>query len=232
MSTATLPPPVAPTRFTPPRRFDNGADWLKSLGGVPLERILFDPWPGTATEADLLRRVDGDDKRLVELVNGTLVEKTLGLQEANIGARLSARLLIWSDDNDAGAVSGADSTLRMVGGNIRLPDVCFFAKSRLPNGLLPPEKVPLLAPDLTVEVLSESNTRAEIAQKLVEYFAGGTRLAWVVDPETRTVAVCHAPGEPTRTLAPSDALDGEDVLPGFALPVADLFRNVPAAREG
>ena len=43
-----------PARFVPPRRFDNGAEWLAALGDVPLHRIIFDPWPGTATEADLL----------------------------------------------------------------------------------------------------------------------------------------------------------------------------------
>ena len=225
MPTATAPPPAV----SPPRRFANGADWYDAIGRVPLERVIFDPPPGTATEADLLRYVDGEPKRLCELVNGTLVEKTLGLQEANIATRLSAKILIWSDDNDAGTVSGADSTLRITGGNIRLPDVCFFAKSRLPNGLLPREAVPTLAPDLAVEVLSESNPKKEIADKLREYLAGGTRLAWVVDPDTRTVAVYHRPGEPTRTLALNDALDGEDVLPGFSLAVADLFRNLPAA---
>ena len=222
---ATAPPPSV----SPPRRFANGADWYDAIGRVPLERVIFDPPPGTATEADLLRYVDREPKRLCELVNGTLVEKTLGLQEASIATNLSGELFIWNKRTDLGVLSGADSTLRMTGGNVRLPDVCFFARSRLPNGLLPREAVPTLAPDLAVEVLSESNTPAEIAQKLVEYFASGTRLAWIVDPDARTVAVHHGPGEPTRVLAAADTLDGEDVLPGFALAVADLFRNLPAA---
>jgi Uma2 family endonuclease len=51
-------------------------------------------------------------------------------------------------------------------------------------------------------------------------------LAWVVDPPTRTVAIYHAPGEPTRVLRESDSLDGESVLPGFSLPVSALFKNV------
>ena len=64
-------------------------------------------------------------------------------------------------------------------------------------------------------------------QKRREYFASGTRLEWVVDPQTRTVAVYHAIGEPTRVLTESDTLDGEQVVPGFTMPVADLFRTVP-----
>ena len=52
------------------RRFANAAEWLHSLGDVPLERIIVDPPPGTAAEADLLRLVEGD-KRLCELIDGT-----------------------------------------------------------------------------------------------------------------------------------------------------------------
>ena len=73
MTVATAPPP----RFHPPRHFDNAAEWLHSLGDVPPERILFDPRPGTATEADLLLLVERD-KRLCELIDGTLVEKPVG----------------------------------------------------------------------------------------------------------------------------------------------------------
>ena len=61
-----------------------------------------------------------------------------------------------------------------------------------------------------------------------EYFDSGTRLAWVIDPPTRTLAIYHAPGEPTRILRESDQLDGEQVVPGFTISVAELFCNVPA----
>jgi Uma2 family endonuclease len=76
-------------------------------------------------------------------------------------------------------------------------------------------------------VLSESNTTEEINQKLREFFGSGTRLAWVIDPRRRTVAVYHGPGDPTRILEVADILNGEQVVPGFTMPVTDLFRNVP-----
>lgn len=109
-------------------------------------------------------------------------------------------------------------------GRVRLPDVVFVSLDRLPKSR---EPIPTLAPDLAVEVLSASNTTAEIEQKLREYFQSGTRLAWVIDPAPRSVSVYHGPGTPTRVLHESDALDGEDVVPDFSLPVAELFRNVP-----
>lgn len=224
MTTVAAAPLPSVVTFRPPRRFDNAAEWLRSLGDVPLERVIFDPWPGTATEADLLRHVERD-KRLCELVDGTLVEKPVGYFESRIAANLTARLLPLAHQNDLGGVSGADSTLRMVSSDrIRLPDVCFISKARLPRVWV---AVPTVAPDLAVEVLSEGNTKAEMAQKLREYFDSGTRLVWFVEPRDRTVAVYHSAGEPTRVLDESGTLDGEQVVPGFTMLVADLFDGVP-----
>ena len=78
-------------------------------------------------------------------------------------------------------------------------------------------------------MLSEGNTPDEITQTLREYFESGTRLAWVVDWKTRSVAVYHHAGEPVRVLDVAGQLDGEQVVRGFAMPVVELFRNVPAA---
>jgi Uma2 family endonuclease len=64
-------------------------------------------------------------------------------------------------------------------------------------------------------------------QKLREYFPSGTRLAWIIDPRARTVAVYHAPGEPVLVIAEGDVLEGEAVVPGFSMPASELFRNVP-----
>ena len=81
-----------------------------------------------------------------------------------------------------------------------------------------------VGPDLAVEVLSKSNTKAEIALKLREYLGSGTRLAWIVDPKTRSVVVHTSPDESTRLdLVSKAVLDGGDVLPGFRLALADLF---------
>ena len=160
--------------FRPPWHFDNAAEWLHALGDVPLKRIVFDPWPGTATEEDLLQFVERD-KRLCELIDGTLVEKTMGYWEAMIAIALAAQLSVYVSERDLGAVSGADSTMRMSSsGRVRLPDVAFVSKERLPKTRTP---IPTLAPDLAVEVLSEGNTPDEITQKLREYFESGTRLA-------------------------------------------------------
>jgi Uma2 family endonuclease len=218
-----MPAIAAQIPISAPGPFDNAAEWLHSLGDVPPHRIIFNPSPGTATESDLLRFVERD-KRLCELIDGTLVEKTVGYWEAIVAMNLATRLTIYTDEHNLGAVSGADSTMRMKSGNVRLPDVSFVSLARLPKTLDP---IPTLSPDLAVEVLSESNTAREMDQKLIEYFESGTRLVWIIDPPTRTVAIYHKAGLPTRTLNETDLLDGEDVVPGFTVAIADLFRNVP-----
>jgi Uma2 family endonuclease len=87
---------------------------------------------------------------------------------------------------------------------------------------VPRKKVLPVAPDLAVEVLSESNTRREMARKLGEYFQGGTRLVWYIDPATRTADMFTSP---TQVVKVTDAgfLDGGDVLPGFQVRLKDVF---------
>ena len=125
-----------------------------------------------------------------------------------------------------GLVLTTDGTLKILPGLVRLPDACFIPRDRLPGGKRPKEPIPGLVPDLAVEVLSKGNTRAEMARKLREYFEAGTRLVWMVDPKARTVRVHTGPTTRQSTvLKLGDTLDGGDVLPGFAVPVADLFPN-------
>ena len=98
----------------------------------------------------------------------------------------------------------------------------FISWERVPGGEVPEEPVPLLVPDLTVEVISRSNTRKEMDEKLHEYFAKGVRLVWYVRPRSRTVDVYTEPGRFTRLTA-SMQLDGGNVLPGFSVQVGELF---------
>ena len=205
------------------RQFKTAAEWHHALGDVPLERIRFDPTPGTATEADLLRLLEGD-KILCELIDGTLVEKPVGFWEGQIAARLIALLFNFVDPRGLGAVFAPDATMRMKSGRVRLPDVSFIARDRLPTTR---EAIPTVAPDLAVEVLSESNTPVEIAMKLAEYFQSGVRLAWIIDPRARNVAVFVEADAPSVVVDESGTLDGGHVLPGFQVVVSELFKGIP-----
>src|SRR5437763_4934584 len=112
-----------------PRRFQNVAELHHALWGIPLHRIIIDPAPGSATEADLLRLVERD-KRLCELIDGTLVEKPVGATEAMIAGTLLTYLNLFVWPRNLGIVLGADATLRVASGRVRLPDVAFIARER------------------------------------------------------------------------------------------------------
>jgi Uma2 family endonuclease len=207
--------------------FENAADLVQRLGNIPLQRICFTPPPGTATERDLLDAMTHTD-RLYELVDGTLVEKTTGLSESMIAGYVLRRIGNFAEGHDLGIVTGADGTVRLLKGLVRVPDVSFFCWDKLPGRLLPSMPIPDLAPDLAVEVLSESNTREEMERKLREYFLTGVRLLWLIDPRGRQAEVYTRPDAPDAAVRETQALDGGDLLPGFSLPLADLFARLPA----
>src|SRR4051812_44578501 len=193
-------------------RFANAAELVQRLGNIPLARICFTPPPGTATERDLLTALRRND-RLYELVDGTLVEKTMGLSESMIAGLILRKIGNFAEEGDLGIPAGADGTVRLLKGLVRIPDVSFFCWDKLPGRVLPSEPIPDLFPDLAVEVLSENNTPEEMDRKLREYFLAGVRLVWMIDPRTRTAAVYTAPDTPAITLDETQALDGGNVLP-------------------
>jgi Uma2 family endonuclease len=83
-----------------------------------------------------------------------------------------------------------------------------------------------VSPDIAVEILSPSDRAYEISRKVSDYLAAGTRLVWVVNPESKIVEIHRSEGCGT-ILRESDILEGEDVLPGFRCPVAELFQPPP-----
>lgn len=200
------------------------ADIVEQLGDVPIDRILWNPLPGTATEEDVVRLVDGEPKRLVELVDGILVEKPMGQPEGFFAASLISYLMAYVRPRRLGVVGAPDTIMRLRPGQNRLPDVCFTAWASLPSDDAHMLRVGRYAPDLVVEILSPSNARREVERKRGEYFAAGTKLVWIIEPEDRTVAVYTDPTTHTLLTA-ADTLDGGAVLPGFTLPLADLFND-------
>jgi Uma2 family endonuclease len=185
---------------------------------VAPERVLMNPIPGTATEADLVRCVDGDNKRLVELIDGTLVEKTMGAFEGRLGMLVAYYIESFLETNDLGMTFGAHSPFRVLPRQVRLPDVSFVPWSKLPNRKIPRDPIAPLIPDLAVEVLSVSNTRREMQRKRKDYFAAGVKRVWQIDPDTQTAKIYTAP-EQFMEIDINGALDGADVLMGFTLPL-------------
>ncbi len=174
----------------------------------------------TWTPADIERLPE--DERF-ELLNGEpLPVSPTGFEHLFVTNRLNKRLTIWVDDHDLGVVGGEGGFL-LPGddGAMLAPDIVFVAKHRLPRrsewaGFL------ALAPDLAVEVVSPGDTVSEVNGKTLAYLDAGVRAVWLVDPRRRIVTI-HTPDGLARMLREGDELTGGDVLPGFAMPVAELF---------
>lgn len=168
-----------------------------------------------------------DDGNRYELVNGELINMgNSGALHGYICSTLMILLGGYVRLKNLGVMFDSSTAFKMRNGNKRAPDVAFFAKERLQGVTTLPSGFLDDAPDLAIEVLSPNNTVEEINDKIAEYFENAARLVWVINPYQHYVLVYRSAQEPDRLLKSTDALDGEDVIPGFTLPVAELFQEL------
>jgi Uma2 family endonuclease len=176
------------------------------------------------TAEDLWRMGEGDVRR--ELVDGEVIEMTpAGGLHGKVAGRVYRPLSDHVDARRLGEVVVGDVgfvlSLPSDPERVRAPDVAFVSTARLPEGRLPQGFI-RSAPDLAVEVLSPSDNPVEVQQKVRDYLEAGARLVWVLAPLARTATV-YRPDGSARLVRDPESLDGEDVLPGLAIPLADVF---------
>ena len=194
---------------------------IAHFGDIPIARIRTTPPPGKATEADVIALYERH-KLLCELIDGTLVEKTMGWQESYLAVWIGTLLNNFVRPNKLGKVFGADGMLRLEPEQIRIPDVSFISKQRFAGRTVTPSAFWDLGCDLAVEVISPSNTRREMELKLTDYFSAGVQIVWLVYPKTREVVVYTSPGK-SATMRGDDLLEGGALLPGFNVAVGQIF---------
>lgn len=172
---------------------------------------------------DQFERLPEEDAWRLELTRGRLVrEPRPGARHSWLVGKIYRALDAHARKHVLGKVFvEAGFLLSVDPPTVRGPDVAFLSAERM-GGAAVPVGFWRMAPDLAVEVLSPSNSAIEIQEKVLDYLAAGTRRVWVVDPHNRTVVV-HVAGPESRTLSGADDLNGDDVVPGFRLPLADLF---------
>jgi Uma2 family endonuclease len=190
------------------------------------------PYTGRLTVDELLKRPD--DGWRYEVVEGVLIRVAgSGAWATTIGRRLAARLGDYVDEHDLGLVTGADGVFKFPGAEtVLLPAVGYLAAEQadLIADLSKPIPFP---PALAAEVASPAQSADAMAAKAQQYLGAGTALVWVFWPEQGAVDVWR-PGDlrpryqdmrPSASLRADagDALDGEDVVPGFSCPLAPLF---------
>ncbi len=195
-----LPPPPAPW-----------AEVVPGMGPVTVDDLLTIP----------------DDGYVYEVVEGVLVRMAGSGFATTIAHYLGVTLTTFSQPRRLGIVTGADGVYKFPGAETGLlPDVGFFGADK--RALIVDRSRPIpFAPDLAVEVASPDQTADEMAAKARTYLSGGTHRVWVVWPRAQHIDVWRPDrlDRPTGTLNIGDSLDGEDVLPGFAYPVAAVFAD-------
>lgn len=188
---------------------------------MPAEPAYVPPMPSVLMTADELSRVYIPGKR-TELVKGVLVVRELpgyrhGLVIIDLATRLDAHV----------RAAGLGRVVPEVGfklatdpDTVRGPDIAFISNARLPD----PEAAgyPAGAPELVVEVLSPGEGPGEVLAKVADWLSAGARLVWVLDPARRIGRVYRRDGT-EQILTASDALDGEDVAPGFTCPLREIL---------
>lgn len=201
--------------------WENLADLLKRLGDVAPERIRLYPSPGLATDEDCTESKDRFGC-LCELVDGVLVEKVMGWEEARLASALTFLIEQYLDNHELGIVMGPDGPVRVESTVIRMPDVSFISWDRMPGDSPPEGPVMEIVPDLAVEVISRSNRPGEMQVKLKEYFDAGVRLVWYLYAKDRTARVFTSLKRSTE-IDLSGYLDGGDVLPGFRVQLQTVY---------
>ncbi len=172
-----------------------------------------------ATEEDLLAMPRDGHK--YELVDGEIRVSPTGNRHGEVIAQLSALLFNFVKPRRLGHVISGDAGFRLPDKNVRCPDVSFVASGRFPDDKVP-DDFGDLAPDLAVEVLSPHDRPRYVLDKVGEYLEAGVRLIWVIDPRHGR-AVVYRSLSSVRELGADDALDGEDVLPGFRRALRDVL---------
>ena len=176
-----------------------------------------------AITADQLFRMPDDGFRY-ELVRGELKKMTpAGFRHGQLVVNLTVPLGVFIKKNQLGVVLGAETGFRLASNpdTVLAPDIAFIKHERL-TPASETEKFWSGAPDLAVEVLSPSDTVYEVEEKVATWLSSGTKMVWVVNAKQRSIHV-HRSGASIQTLAENDVLDGQEVIPGFRLNVAELF---------
>jgi Uma2 family endonuclease len=175
------------------------------------------------TADDLLTMPDGDR---FEIIEGELTERVMSYLSSSIATYIAALLWQWVKQGHPGRVAGSDGGFAIfpwAPGDLRMPDVSYISRTRLPRA--PRTGWVSVPPEFAVEVVSPTDLAWDVQKKAEDYIRAGVPLVWVVFPKTNSVQVFRGDGS-TALVREGQLLTGEDVLPGFELPVDELFAEI------
>jgi Uma2 family endonuclease len=159
-----------------------------------------------------------------EIVYGEIKERPLANPaHGRIQAVVGTELVNFVEENNLGAVY-IETHFEFAENLSRVPDVAFVSFERFPASGEDESSRWHIAPDLAVEVVSPTDDYEDVQEKISEYFTFGVRQVWIISPETKTLSVYHSRKQIT-VFGEEDDLVCEDILPGFRLPLAEIFQT-------
>ena len=191
------------------------------------KRLMSDNWP-VPEVPDAEPEPLFDDEHF-ELVDGQLLEKPMGFGEQWLDSKLHAFFILFLHGNDIGRAVVEGKFALPNTGNRRIPDLAFISYETWPKSKsFPKAAYASMAPDLAVEVISPSDGGRAIIKKMQEYFRAGCKAVWLVWPDAEQIHVYDSP-KSVKIYGITDTLEGDPVVPGFRLPLIELFPPEEAA---
>jgi len=146
-----------------------------------------------------------------------IIMSPAGWKTGTRNARVVGQLIWWADRDGRGEATDSNAGYRLPNGAVRAPDAAWVLKSRLSTLTSEQrDKFLPLAPDFAIELKSPTDSISTLEDKMREYIETGTRLGWLIDPETCCVSV-YRPGRPVEILESPQMISGDPELPGFTL---------------
>jgi Uma2 family endonuclease len=169
----------------------------------------------------------GDRAHGCELIDGHIVDKDVSKKSSHLGLRIGSRLLMHVESHQAGLVYGSDLGFRCFDdepGTVRFPDVSFISANRESMTEFEDEGYSSIAPDLVVEVVSLNDIAYDVEQKIEQWLDTGVKVVLKLVPPTQTIQV-YRPDDSVEQFSIQHMLILPDVLPGFTVPLADIFHD-------
>ncbi|MCC5635217.1 Uma2 family endonuclease [Nostoc sp. CHAB 5844] len=188
------------------------------------EKATVQPWYTVTDEELMLMSSQNPELRFERNADGTIatMPPTGGIS-GNREIKAGAYLLVWVESQDLGEVFGPSTGCKLANTAVKSSDAAFVAKGRLPeNWDLQEDAFINLAPDFVIEIRSKNDSLPKLKAKMAEYIANGVQLGWLIDRQNQQAFVYRRDGSITQYPATA-ILNGEDVVPGFTLPLAKLL---------
>ncbi|MFQ5638925.1 MAG: Uma2 family endonuclease [bacterium] len=161
-----------------------------------------------------------------ELYNGKVVYKMANPEHGIIQGIIITKFNLYLEQNPIGFAM-TETNFRLWPDRpreSRIPDIAFVKKERMPDDL---HKFPSIAPDLAVEIISPEDNFLAVMNKADEYLEQGTQIVWLIIPDAREVLVCTKQSKQSVR----NVLTAPELLPGFELPISQIFEGVPAPEQ-